>query len=97
MCYGRHGDMPSRYPSKEILVSASAPSFKIMPFPEQPTFMADGSWRYKGPAIWAQYGVTLMSCWTITVGMLYTIAQILLLSALLRPPPSTGVESQSSP
>lgn len=62
MYCGGCGDMPSRYPSKERLGLALASPSRIMPFPEQSASMADGSWRYKGPAIWAQCGITLMSC-----------------------------------
>lgn len=84
MYWGGHDDMPSRYPPKETLVSAPASSSKIMPFPEQPTFMADGRWRYNSPALWAQCGLTLMSCAVDQSSrMLCTVAQILLLPVLL--------------
>lgn len=87
MCYGEHADMPSRY-SKEKFISALASSFKIMPFPEQPTFMADGGCGYKGPAILFQYGTTVMSSGVNqSSGRTCIAAQILPLPILLPSPP----------
>lgn len=63
MYCGGHGNMPFRYPSKERLAPTPVCSSKMMPFPLQPTFMTDGGWGSKSPAILVQCGgTTVMSC-----------------------------------
>lgn len=84
MDFGGHGDMPFRCPSKENFLPAPVSSSNIIPFPEQPTFMANRGWGYKSPALLVQCGQTVMCCGDDQgSGRAYTAAQILLLPILL--------------
>lgn len=88
MDFGGHGDMPFRSLSKEKFLPALASSSNIMPFPEQPTFIADRGWRYKSPALLVQCGPTVMCCGDDQgSGRACTAARILFLPILFPSPP----------